>query len=123
MNTHKQVEITIFNKDGKDKKIKVDEKLSKIIFYLNNHYGLKTEYSCQGNRENAGYIKFDDDVDLEKALDILEILMPKHVIIMDRSQCVRFFSTEKAWVNYYKFLKNIQNIRNKSFNLKKTKKE
>ena len=94
-----------------------------MIIQIKNNFGLKTEYSCQGNRENAGYIKFDDDVDLEKALDILEILMPKHVIIMDRSQCVRFFSTEKAWMNYYKFLKNMQNIRNKSFNLKKTKKE
>lgn len=118
MNKHKQVEITILNKDGEYKKIRVDEKISKVIFYLNNHYGLKTEYSCQGNRENAGYIKFDDNIDLEKALDVLEVLMPKYIVIMDRYQCLRFFSTENAWMNYYKFLKNVQKARNKSLNLK-----
>lgn len=102
MNLHKQIEITI-----DDKKIKVDEKLADIIVKLNNN-GYKTLYSCQGDKYNEGYIKFDESVDLELVYTILDKLLPYHVLRLDFHNIIRFARTKQAYISRYEISKMLK---------------
>ena len=103
MNLHKQVEIVIG-----DKSIQVDEKLKDIILKL-NYNGYKTLYSCQGDKYNEGYIKFDDSVDIELAYTILDSLLPYHVLRLDFHNIIRFARTKQAYVNRFEISKMLKN--------------
>ena len=102
MNLHKQVEIVIG-----DKKIQVDEKLKDIILKL-NYNGYKTLYSCQGDKYNEGYIKFDDSVDIELAYTILNKILPYHVLRLDFHNIIRFARTKQAYLNRYETCKMLK---------------
>lgn len=110
---HRQLEITIRDLNGNDKKVKVDKGIAKEIFYLNNFYHLNTLYSCQGDNYNGGYVKFVPGTDMGKAIDALNVLMPKAICILDFNEIVRFFKTSASWKNHEKFLRNIQRYKEK----------
>jgi hypothetical protein len=107
---HKQKEIIINNE-----KIKVDEKIADIIYNLNG-WGYKTLYSCQGDRYNEGYIKFDEKVDIEIVYSFLEKLLPYHVLRLDFHNIIRFANTKQAYLSRYetvKYIKKRFHIKNK----------
>ena len=103
MNNHKQVEITLCGEQ-----IKVDEKLVNIILKLNQH-GYKTIYSCQGDKYNEGYVKFDENTDMELAYHILNELLPYHVLRLDFHNIIRFARTKQAYMNSYEIAKMLKN--------------
>ena len=111
MQKHRQIEVKIFDLKGKKEKIKVDKGIAQLIFYLNNIYNLHTVYSCQGDKENPGYIKFEEDTDMRMAIDVMNQCMPKAVCILDFDNVIRFCKNKNAWDNYYDFLKYVQKMR------------
>lgn len=108
---HKQKEIIINNE-----KIKVDEKIADIIYTL-NECGYKTLYSCQGDRYNEGYIKFDEKVDIEIVYAFLEKLLPNHVLRLDFHNIIRFANSKQAYLSRYEIVKHIK----KRFHIKNKK--
>ena len=102
MNEHKQKEIDI-----NGNKIEVDEKLANVIVKLNNK-GYKTIYSCQGDKYNEGYIKFDESVNMEFAYSVLDSLLPCHVLRLDLHNIIRFAKTKQAYLHYYEMSKKFK---------------
>jgi hypothetical protein len=100
---HKQVEIEL-----NEEKIKIDEKLVNIILKL-NRCGCNTIYSCQGDKYNEGYVKFDKNTDMELAYNILNALLPYHVLRLDFHNIIRFARTKQAYINRYNAVKMFKN--------------
>lgn len=112
---HKQVDIEINNNI-----IQVDKKLAYIIKYLND-LGFATLYSCQGDKYNEGYIKFDEKVDIETVYYILDELLPYHVLRLDFNNIIRFSRTRAAYLSQFEITKRIKRKKVKKVNTRSKK--
>lgn len=82
------------------KKIKVDRKIADLIVFLNNNK-LPTKFCCQGDKENEGYIYFEDNVDMESALVYTKAYFPKAFCFIEslNPNIIRFYLTKRALEN------------------------
>lgn len=77
----------------------IDKRIINLIIQLNNK-GLTTKYSCSGDKNNEGYIMFDNNIDMRQAYYIIQQYFPKSILILDFDNIIRFYHTKKSWNLY-----------------------